>query len=533
MENGAYIWSVETLRQLELKNNMATDQTTYYLYGAAVQGIQSFIFQTNKLKEIVGASELVEELCTAVFEDLLFKNDIHAHYEKIISAAGNIKYIFEKKADLEKIVKVFPKTVAEKAPGITVSQAVVEYNETNFKGCIDELEKKLRIQRNKQPLNPIPQLMSIERSRRTGLPAEEIRGDEFWDDASMRKDIAGNCLIKLCQKSFYGENTKDKVDRDKIARDVEKLTDKNDWIAIVHADGNSLGQVVKAIGSDKEKFKKFSEKLDEATKNAANLAYHDTIREDDNNYPLRPVVLGGDDMTVIIRGSLAVDYTTAFLKHFEEQTKNLLGECEENLLDGVFADGTHHLTACAGIAFVKSSYPFYYGYDLAEELCKAAKKDARKQGGEGNSIPSCIMFHKVDDTFVESLEDMTKRQLIPQKGLSLAAGSYYLNPNDTRIGIEEIIENADRLESDEGSALKSGLRRWMSVLYEDKKKADQAMHRLESITKEEVSDVLYFAQKPIDKSFEKDGKTINVTAYPVFDLLALHTVKYQNTKGEN
>ena len=30
-----------------------------YLYGASVQGIQSFIFQTDKLKEIVGASNLV------------------------------------------------------------------------------------------------------------------------------------------------------------------------------------------------------------------------------------------------------------------------------------------------------------------------------------------------------------------------------------------------------------------------------------------------------------------------------------------
>ena len=39
-----------------------------YLYGASVQGIQDFIFQTNKLKEIVGASELVESICTDFFK---------------------------------------------------------------------------------------------------------------------------------------------------------------------------------------------------------------------------------------------------------------------------------------------------------------------------------------------------------------------------------------------------------------------------------------------------------------------------------
>ena len=38
-----------------------------YLYGASVQGIQDFIFKTDKLAEIVGASELVEQICTTLF----------------------------------------------------------------------------------------------------------------------------------------------------------------------------------------------------------------------------------------------------------------------------------------------------------------------------------------------------------------------------------------------------------------------------------------------------------------------------------
>ena len=42
-----------------------------YLYGASVQGIQDFIFQTNELKDIVGASELVAEICTRLFRDTL------------------------------------------------------------------------------------------------------------------------------------------------------------------------------------------------------------------------------------------------------------------------------------------------------------------------------------------------------------------------------------------------------------------------------------------------------------------------------
>ena len=47
-----------------------------YLYGAAVQGIQNFIFQTNTLREIVGASELVEEICTKLFAEQLGSEDL-------------------------------------------------------------------------------------------------------------------------------------------------------------------------------------------------------------------------------------------------------------------------------------------------------------------------------------------------------------------------------------------------------------------------------------------------------------------------
>ncbi len=60
-----------------------------YLFGASVQGIQNFIFSTNKLKEIIGASEMIEHICT----DLFFKTaNIKPEDRNIIlSAAGNIK----------------------------------------------------------------------------------------------------------------------------------------------------------------------------------------------------------------------------------------------------------------------------------------------------------------------------------------------------------------------------------------------------------------------------------------------------------
>ena len=96
------------------------------MYGAAVQGIQGFIFQTNVLKDIVGASELVEMVCTSAFDDYA---DLINHEEdpnSIVRAAGNIKYVFDDAEKCSRAVREFPKKVQCMAPGITISQAVVE-----------------------------------------------------------------------------------------------------------------------------------------------------------------------------------------------------------------------------------------------------------------------------------------------------------------------------------------------------------------------------------------------------------------------
>ena len=63
-----------------------------YLYGASVQGIQSFIFQTNQLDDISGASELVESICTKVFKEMVGEG-FNEKSNAVIMAAGNVKYV--------------------------------------------------------------------------------------------------------------------------------------------------------------------------------------------------------------------------------------------------------------------------------------------------------------------------------------------------------------------------------------------------------------------------------------------------------
>jgi hypothetical protein len=498
-------------------------EETKYLYGAAVQGIQSFIFQTNELKDIVGASELVERICTDAF------NEFEANGELILGAAGNIKFVFNRKEDCEQTVLRFPKKVMEMAPGITISQAVVPYSEKDFQKAVDDLENKLRSQR-KKPMNSITVgLMGMKRSPKTGLPGIIYEKGELIDDATIAKRdllkvIKTNKVRKLCKNSF-GIDYPDLKDKN-IAYDIEDITDKNDWIAIIHADGNGLGKVVQKIGTNKEQFKKFSVGLDSSTKKAAQAAFNDVKATfNDGMIPIRPVVLGGDDMTVICRADFAVKYAKKFIEAFENETKANLG----NIISAnhVFND-KDYLTCCAGIAFVKSSYPFYYGYSLAESLCDRAKKDAKSEERlkkNGNLAPSCLMFHKVQDSFIESFDDIAKRELTPQPGYSFEFGPYYIHEEEERWTVDKLIDsiNIFEEEKDKGNAAKTNLRQWMSVLHDDAGAAKQRARRVLSLMNKDSR---------LKELFEDVTNMEDSKVSPVYDMLSLYTVIHQETNND-
>lgn len=544
-----------------MSNEGANNQSSKeFLYGAAVQGIQGFIFQTNTLAEIVGASELVEEICTSLFDDVLKKCGIEKNENNaIVNAAGNIKYIFDNKDDCAKVVRIFPKTVTEYAPGITISQAVVEYipnikekggkqEDIGFTDAVQGVELRLRIQRNKLMRDTTVGLMGIERSRQTGLPVTHItKKGEHVDEGTYLKlytDVKNekgetykterkNTTQKLCVKAFGKSDIKDK-----IPFDIADMTDKNDWIAIIHADGNGLGQVVQKIGTQPEVFKEFSKNLDEATTAAAVQAFKKVVNVDllkkGEKIPMRPIVLSGDDHTMICRADLAIPYTEAFIGKFEKSTEEKLGGIlSEN---NVFASGENYLTACAGITFIKSSYPFYYGYQLAEILCDRAKKDTKAlyNANDGNLPASCLMFHKVQDSFITSYDDIVKRELTPQTNISFEFGPYYIrnveNKIENRWTVEELVKKSIELDTESMRPVKAGLRNWLSLIHINPAMAQQRLERLKTISGKDkyIENVTTPCKKVVTTSQEN-----NRFVYPVYDILAVNSINTQNTKKKD
>lgn len=502
-----------------------------YLYAASVQGIQSFIFQTNVLRDIVGASELVDCICTEAFKKLLgigWKEE-----DQVIAAAGNVKYIFDSKEECAKAVEQFPYKVMTMAPGITISQAVVELGD-DFEAAVNSVEEKLRAQRNKIQPPVTAGLLGMRRAPGTGLPAVGTKGSsgsgDFIDASTISKQKM-NDTVSLCVKSFYGKDrykpgdAEYRVLYDLVPFDVSDICGKNDWIAVIHADGNSLGQVVRHVGHERKAFSDFSRELDDATILSANDAFKNlkdidkTVGNGESIIPIRPIVLGGDDMTVIIRGDLAIPYVAKYIESFEGHTG------DGDIADILGKAGMKRLTACAGVAFIKSSFPFYYGYRLAESLCDAAKNVAKKRAKElkQQEVPSCLMFHKVQDSFIESYSDIVERELTPAKGISLQYGPYYLkNAPDGFSTIKDLNDSCTLLGKDgtEGDDIRPAIRRWLGLLHEDPEKAKQWLNRVKAVhpgSKKLIGTLTDFTERG-------DKQTC-----PAYDVLALNTINNQVT----
>ncbi len=465
-----------------------------YLYGTSIQGIQSFIFETGLLKEIAGASELIEHLCRnegSIRE--LIGNDSDS-VEMLLNAAGNIRFITEDKEILEKVVLRWPMIVAREASGITVSQAVVQYEDPLSSKHLDELEKKLRTQKSFSYGAEFPGLMAIERSRRTGKPATKRDKDKLIDEGSLAKcnraqSVVGGLMAKIIPADWPDETRISS----RFPYDISALTGEGDssWIAVIHADGNNIGNTIRSIANHtaekenetKEILKKFSNGIDKATISAAQKAFELVVPRPESGYlgkyPFRPVIIGGDDITIICRADIALNFTHSFLEFFRKYSKENLTPIGERYSLKVLENG---LSACAGVAFVKDHYPFHYAVTLATDLCDQAKKSAKEYNLP--LTPSCLMYHKVQSSYVDDYSIIAERELQVNEGnIRFDCGPYYLKdevPEKGAMNLDDLFEKVELLRRPDSPS--SGLRKWLSSLYISKEHADQMMKRLKFIT---------------------------------------------------
>jgi len=500
-----------------------------YLYGASVQGIQGFIFETNKLKEIVGASDLIEWFCSVEFL-ARFSSEYNIKIVKknvVRNAGGNIRIVFEKLDELEKMVREFPKYIMEKAYGITISQAVVEFKDKEYLKQKDELEHKLTKARNQATIPLDARFTLMKQTPRTGKPMYDFK--KFKDGTVLYFDI-GNYQKYFNEDEARREMLLRKIgveesDFFKYPTDIDKIANINNKVAIIHADGNKMGLMLQKINDGFKKdeknekvqqvFKDFSNAITKSTNNAIKKAFEDIFNLEDETIKFRPIVIGGDDVTVICDANKALKFTEVYLREFEKNTKiNFKPIVEEfNLKD--FENG---LTACAGISFCNSKFPFHYAVDLAEHLCSYAKKESDRKA-------SCLVFHNIQSSFVEDYQSYIDDELtIKYKDKSkifLKYAPYYINKEPK---IETLIE-LHKLFSDSDIPL-GKYREWLSELHKNQEYAELFLERVNSILKSKNPK----KYNDIDKKLQELNSNLKLNSLivdnktPMQDILQLKSV---------
>lgn len=376
-----------------------------YLYGASIQGIQEYIYATNKLQEIIGASEIIDSLGQK-FDEKKDYGEIYAVFDKLrendlveqilLNAAGNFRAIVDGEENLKKIVRDLPKKIMQNAYGITISQAVAPYNDNDYGTASKELERKLKTQRNRPslPLDISINFMAL--APKTARPIVKFDDDDALDISSVQK------------REVHGRWFKRHPGAEEL-KEFGQISNKKNKLAVIHADGNGLGVLVKNLADEVNKnnntgiIAKFSEALDKATKDAfANAKVKTKVALGKDDLKIKALILSGDDMTAVCDADIALEFTKNFIEEFEKETDKKKSDIKEKL------------TMCAGIAYCNEKFPFHYAAALAEELCGAAKKHSKDRyvkDAEQDIAPSCLMFHNVQSSNFQSWDKFIKDEL--------------------------------------------------------------------------------------------------------------------------
>jgi len=536
---------------------------TCYAYLFEAKSIQSYIFNSNKLKEIIGASELVDDLCAQPLQDTLKALAIESDIE-FSRRAGGAFFAFSTNGDaIERLAALWPLVVEIQAPGLDFVHARGE-GASNIL-AYEQARRGLASYRNtRPPALPVAGPFAA-RCRRTGMPATAWRGKagEAVDAATARKlDLSrGKSLVEKFNPGTritwpLQLSREPGEDND----DVFPYAGEREGLALIHADGNGLGQLLITLSERLKEhpkfvacFKAFSDAIGRATESAAKQATNEVLipkASANQVMPARPIVLGGDDLTVLVRSDLALDFTSTFIQHFEEQTaQELLSVYAQMKQDGVDISGLPAgLSACAGIVFMKASQPFYMAHQLAEDLCKAAKAQVKEpQNKVAGRAPSALAFHRITTAHIGRYADILARELTVREGGNKATNdetrsycqtlvTYTLSAHDHLPRLDDLRAFTALLEG----LSRGPLRQLVGVLGQDMAAARRQYQRWRSLMEKEQGDrlkkfdaglkALLEADTFTELPYRADGQQYRT---PLGDALTLMAVRKQIEFREN
>lgn len=407
----------------KLKENVGASELTFrggvtYVLNAvkAVGGPELLAGCVDQEETLVNADALQRNLLDSTRNPPLERSALAI--EVIVATSGKALLIARDEATANDIVSRTTKMAVCKAPGLDLKGAMVEFDFNKPQSIHDAIARVHR--RHAALSNSVPgprerfaRLAVVEGCATSGLPASMMGAD--GPDRSIpisavtkaKRESADQGWERIL-RTLGVVNTDD--ERQLRLAPGPDVFDKMhlDWSAVIHADGNGFGQVFLSFpvylpggstGYENRTYvdtlRRFSVGLDRCTRGAFRYALEAlarrvrwTTKKKRDFLPVVPIVLGGDDLTVVSDGQHAPQLARDYLRQFEVEAERLWDEV------GLVrpAEGMRRFSACAGVAIIKPHYPFYAAYNLSEELLKSAKEVKHHEPGA-----SALDFHILYD----------------------------------------------------------------------------------------------------------------------------------------
>lgn len=424
-----------------------TDENLGYLAAYDVRGIQEFVFRTLKLRENTGASKIVATIFTEALEaavkhlkwddkqyrldwknyvDFQFWNDENVRMEVIYTGAGNTYIAYRNEDDCITVNRFVSRYIFENTYSLNLAIAAVPI-QSDYEATYRRLTQKLAENKAKMPMTRMIGNLPITRQDpNTGYPFSH-----YCLADGMLRPVTSESYRKLI-KFTQLERESVKEMEDKNVKQLDDLvTEKgiDSRIAVVHIDGNNMGRIFGKVMRGEKNFPEAVKKLRTHSK----LIHHDFIDsleyaekelerfvesdrckfkekydEKSGKYRryLRRVIWSGDDITFLCNARVAISLCEIFFKRLTEE---------------------QNFSACAGIAFIGSHFPFYAAYQVAEQCCDSAKKRAKGNAKDkaGGSVGNYLDFQICRNISVSNdLESNRKKNYCLSDGTRLLARPY-------------------------------------------------------------------------------------------------------------
>ncbi|EIC24027.1 Cas10/Cmr2 second palm domain-containing protein [Thiorhodovibrio frisius] len=421
---------------------------TYYVYAFEAKDIQEYILERTRLAEMMGASGLIDAICSAMLDAALSalaladKRDFHTARR----GGGGFTLVFQKAEPAHALRDLISLIMPQFAPDLPFVHAIGDDRDERL--AIEAALRQLPIAQQ-QPVLPLPLATPpLHRAPRTGLPAwghfPKVDGEAIDRAALAKRRFTQD---RLGKKFSLGDdstvwprnlnpNDLNPNDPGASAENLFPFHNANHRVAIVHIDGNGFGQALQDIRTATNNSSgeqaitvefAFSQLVEAMSCEAAQEATMEVLldqavatEQETSIMPARPLVLGGDDLTMILRADLALDFVEHYMRAFERISAAKIKEFAKHH-QGI-KPKTHCMTTCAGVVFVGAKRPFDRAYRLAEALCAEAKQCSARHAPAGGPAPSFLAFG--DSTASLSCDDDVL--VTSSAGTRLAGTAYHL-----------------------------------------------------------------------------------------------------------